>query len=85
MRRTAQGRVYYVDHNRRQTTWTRPTASHLNNLNQWQNRDLNQAQAALHQRRAAFSPNTAAAHRPTPRTSGTPAGTGQSDPMPPGW
>jgi atrophin-1 interacting protein 5 (WW domain-containing E3 ubiquitin protein ligase 1) len=33
----ARGRVYYVDHNTRITTWTPPTASHLSNVAQWQN------------------------------------------------
>ena len=32
----SRGRVYYVDHNTRTTTWTPPTALHLANVAQWQ-------------------------------------------------
>ncbi len=32
-----RGRVYYVDHNTRTTTWSPPTALHLSNVAQWQN------------------------------------------------
>ena len=32
----ARGRVYYVDHNTRTTTWSPPTAVHLSNVAQWQ-------------------------------------------------
>ncbi len=32
-----RGRVYYVDHNTRITTWIPPTALHLSNVAQWQN------------------------------------------------
>lgn len=32
----SRGRVYYVDHNTRTTTWTLPTAAHLSNVAHWQ-------------------------------------------------
>ncbi len=31
-----RGRVYYVDHNTRTTTWQRPNPEMMNNLMQWQ-------------------------------------------------
>ena len=36
MRRDPRGRVYYVDHNSRTTTWQRPTADMLNAYRQFQ-------------------------------------------------
>ena len=36
MRRDPRGRVYYVDHNTRTTTWQRPTADMLEAHEQWQ-------------------------------------------------
>lgn len=45
MRRDPRGRVYYVDHNTRTTTWQRPTADMLQARDLWQsNRDQ-----AMHQ------------------------------------
>lgn len=45
MRRDPRGRVYYVDHNTRTTTWQRPTADMLEAHELWQsNRDQ-----AMHQ------------------------------------
>ena len=31
-----RGRVYYVDHNTRTTTWQRPNPDMMNNFQQWQ-------------------------------------------------
>lgn len=42
MRRDNRGRVYYVDHNTRTTTWQRPTAESVRNYQHWQS---HQAQA----------------------------------------
>ena len=36
MRRDPRGRVYYVDHNTRQTTWQRPNGDRLQNFASWQ-------------------------------------------------
>lgn len=36
MRRDARGRVYYVDHNTRTTTWQRPNSERLEHYQQWQ-------------------------------------------------
>lgn len=36
MRRDPRGRVYYVDHNTRTTTWQRPTTDMLAAHEQWQ-------------------------------------------------
>ena len=35
-RRDPEGRVYYVDHNTRQTTWQRPNGDRLQNFASWQ-------------------------------------------------
>ena len=35
-RRDPQGRIYYVDHNTRTTTWQRPTVDSLRTFQQWQ-------------------------------------------------
>lgn len=37
MRRDPRGRIYYVDHNTRTTTWQRPTQDMLQAHRQWQN------------------------------------------------
>lgn len=36
MRRDQRGRVYYVDHNTRTTTWQRPNTERLQHFQQWQ-------------------------------------------------
>lgn len=36
MRRDSRGRVYYVDHNTRTTTWQRPNPERLEHFQQWQ-------------------------------------------------
>ena len=36
MRRDPRGRVYYVDHNTRQTTWQRPNTDRLQQMASWQ-------------------------------------------------
>lgn len=36
MRRDPRGRVYYVDHNTRTTTWQRPNSERLQHYQQWQ-------------------------------------------------
>lgn len=36
MRRDNRGRVYYVDHNTRTTTWQRPDHQRLQHFQQWQ-------------------------------------------------
>ena len=36
MRRDPRGRVYYVDHNTRTTTWQRPNTERLQNFASWQ-------------------------------------------------
>lgn len=36
LRRDTRGRVYYVDHNTRTTTWQRPNPERLQHYQQWQ-------------------------------------------------
>ena len=43
-----RGRVYYVDHNTRTTTWQRPTMEWVRNFEQWQSQQ-NQPQGAMQQ------------------------------------
>lgn len=37
MRKDSRGRVYYVDHNTRSTTWLRPTTDIIDAHERWQN------------------------------------------------
>ncbi|KAK3571724.1 hypothetical protein QTP86_017841, partial [Hemibagrus guttatus] len=43
-----RGRIYYVDHNTRTTTWQRPTMESVRNFEQWQSQ-RSQLQGAMHQ------------------------------------
>lgn len=43
-----RGRVYYVDHNTRTTTWQRPTVESVRNFEQWQSQ-RSQLQGAMQQ------------------------------------
>lgn len=36
LRRDERGRMYYVDHNTRTTTWQRPSAERLQHFQHWQ-------------------------------------------------
>ena len=38
-RRDPQGRIYYVDHNTRTTTWQKPTTENVRNFQQWQQQE----------------------------------------------
>lgn len=61
-----RGRVYYVDHNTRTTTWQRPTVESVRNFEQWQSQ-RSQLQGAMQQfnQRYLYSVRRA----PPPRTS----------------
>ncbi len=39
-RHDTRGRIYYVDHNTRTTTWQKPTVEHMRNLAQWQQQQV---------------------------------------------
>ena len=41
----ARGRVYYVDHNTRTTTWQRPSMDLMQNLANWNQWNTNRTQA----------------------------------------
>ncbi|KAJ7399646.1 NEDD4-like E3 ubiquitin-protein ligase WWP2 [Pitangus sulphuratus] len=69
-----RGRVYYVDHNTRTTTWQRPTMESVRNFEQWQSQ-RNQLQGAMQQfnQRYLYSASMLSAEN-------DPLG-----PLPPGW
>ncbi|KAH0617593.1 hypothetical protein JD844_016011 [Phrynosoma platyrhinos] len=69
-----RGRVYYVDHNTRTTTWQRPTMESVRNFEQWQSQ-RNQLQGAMQQfnQRYLYSASMLTAEN-------DPLG-----PLPPGW
>lgn len=52
-----RGRVYYVDHNTRITTWSPPTANHLSNVAQWQNQ-YDRSRSMFNQFEHRFLPQT---------------------------
>uniref|UniRef100_A0AAQ4PR66 E3 ubiquitin-protein ligase n=1 Tax=Gasterosteus aculeatus aculeatus TaxID=481459 RepID=A0AAQ4PR66_GASAC len=69
-----RGRIYYVDHNTRTTTWQRPTMESVRNFEQWQSQ-RSQLQGAMHQfnQRYLYSASMMSAEN-------DPLG-----PLPPGW
>uniref|UniRef100_A0A4W4EUE1 E3 ubiquitin-protein ligase n=1 Tax=Electrophorus electricus TaxID=8005 RepID=A0A4W4EUE1_ELEEL len=69
-----RGRIYYVDHNTRTTTWQRPTMESVRNYEQWQSQ-RSQLQGAMHQfnQRYLYSASMMSAEN-------DPLG-----PLPPGW
>lgn len=69
-----RGRIYYVDHNTRTTTWQRPTMESVRNFEQWQSQ-RNQLQGAMQQfnQRYLYSASMMSAEN-------DPLG-----PLPPGW
>lgn len=74
MRRDPRGRVYYVDHNTRTTTWQRPTENMLQAHRQWENGRAD----ALQQYQNRFLYNQPGSQ--TALTEDDPLG-----PMPEGW
>uniref|UniRef100_A0A8C8LT81 E3 ubiquitin-protein ligase n=1 Tax=Oncorhynchus tshawytscha TaxID=74940 RepID=A0A8C8LT81_ONCTS len=69
-----RGRIYYVDHNTRTTTWQRPTMESVRNFEAWQSQ-RSQLQGAMHQfnQRYLYSASMMSAEN-------DPLG-----PLPPGW
>lgn len=49
MRKDQRGRLYYVDHNTRTTTWQRPNSETMRHYQQWQS-DRTQAMQQCQQR-----------------------------------
>lgn len=80
MRRDPRGRVYYVDHNARTTTWQRPNSERLQHYQQWQG----QRQHIVQQGNQRF---LYPQHQPGP-VAGTSALVDDDDglgPLPSGW
>lgn len=88
------GRIYYVDHNTRQTTWARPTGSDTRNAETIQaERDRYQSRVLPEERMQSTSPSRSPTHNPSgsspsngntsnANTNTTTAGSGD---LPPGW
>jgi E3 ubiquitin-protein ligase NEDD4 len=76
------GRTYYVDHNSRQTTWVRPTASYNAGEARQQNEAETQAQRARHQNRMLPDDRTGASS-PTLSGAQTSPPNGSAPPPPP--
>lgn len=53
----SRGRVYYVDHNTRTTTWQRPNTDMLNNYSAWQDHRNNRNIALEHLQNRFLFPN----------------------------
>ncbi len=90
MRRDPRGRVYYVDHNTRTTTWQRPNTERLQNFASWQGERAQvlqmKNQRFLYPDQQGNRPNGAVA---APQTGGA-GGGGHDDgdplgPLPDGW
>lgn len=79
MRRDTRGRIYYVDHNTRTTTWQRPNSERLQHYRQWQG----QRQHIVQQGNQRFLYS----QQPTP-IAGPSTATDEDDhlgPLPAGW
>ena len=73
-RRDPQGRIYYVDHNTRTTTWQKPTTENVRNFQQWQRQEATnlEQRSQQHQQRfllggAAGGNGSASGTQPAPR------------------
>eukprot|EP00123_Amoebidium_parasiticum_P018064 comp24090_c0_seq1/m.43425 comp24090_c0_seq1/g.43425 ORF comp24090_c0_seq1/g.43425 comp24090_c0_seq1/m.43425 type:complete len:807 (-) comp24090_c0_seq1:650-3070(-) len=90
-----RGRIFYVDHNTRSTTWHRPTTQHLQAVQAWQGRDMSTATQQFQNRSlfgSAPSPAPQRASISAPVASAPPAAAPQPNladpsqrPLPPGW
>lgn len=50
----SRGRVYYVDHNTRTTTWQRPTVENVRHFEQWQQQESRNLQERSQQHQQRF-------------------------------
>ena len=53
-RRDPQGRIYYVDHNTRTTTWQKPTTENVRNFQQWQQQEATNLEQRSQQHQQRF-------------------------------
>lgn len=53
-RRDPQGRIYYVDHNTRTTTWQKPTTENVRNFQQWQRQEATNLEQRSQQHQQRF-------------------------------
>ena len=68
-RRDPQGRIYYVDHNTRTTTWQKPTTENVRNFQQWQRQEATnlQQRSQQHQQRFLLGGGTAGGAQQSPK------------------
>lgn len=53
-RQDERGRIYYVDHNTRTTTWQKPTVESMRNFEQWQRNEATNLQERSQQHQQRF-------------------------------
>jgi len=53
-RQDERGRIYYVDHNTRTTTWQKPTVETVRNFEQWQQNEASNLQERSQQHQQRF-------------------------------
>ena len=53
-RQDERGRIYYVDHNTRTTTWQKPTTESVRHFQQWQNQEASSLEQRSHQHQQRF-------------------------------
>jgi hypothetical protein len=53
-RQDERGRIYYVDHNTRTTTWQKPTVESMRNFEQWQRNEASHLQERSQQHQQRF-------------------------------
>ena len=65
-RRDQRGRIYYVDHNTRTTTWQKPTAESVRYYHQWQQQESSnlQQRTQQYQQRFLYDPSANPAGSP---------------------
>lgn len=63
-RRDPQGRIYYVDHNTRTTTWQKPTTENVRNFQQWQQQEATNLEQRSQQHQQRFLVGGGAAQQP---------------------
>ena len=68
-RRDPQGRIYYVDHNTRTTTWQKPTTENVRNFQQWQRQEATnlEQRSQQHQQRFLLGGGAAGGSQQTPK------------------
>lgn len=71
-RRDPQGRIYYVDHNTRTTTWQKPTTENVRTFQQWQRQEATNLEQRSQQHQQRFLLGGGAAGQPPAAAQQTP-------------